>query len=145
MHITRYTDYCLRTLIFLALQGDRLATIQEVSHSYDISRNHLMKIVYHLGQKGYISSVRGKNGGIRLGLSPEQINLGILFQEMEQSFAIADCFDADHRCAIMPACHMKRILNEAMTAFLAVLHRYTLADLVPPQRQPELIQLLQRF
>lgn len=145
MHITRYTDYCLRTLIFLALQGERLATIQEVSRSYDISRNHLMKIVYHLSQKGYIDSVRGKNGGIRLGLSPEQINLGILFQEMEQNFAIADCFDTNHRCAITPACHMKRILTDAMAAFLSVLHQYTLADLVPPRQQPELIRLLQKF
>lgn len=143
MHITRYSDYCLRTLIFLALQGDRLATIQEVSRSYNISKNHLMKIVYQLSQKGYINSTRGKNGGIRLGRDPEQINLGTLFTEVEQSFSIAECFSSNNRCAITPACHMKKILSEALTAFLAVLGKYTLADLVSPRHQPELIRLLQ--
>lgn len=142
MHITRYSDYCLRTLIFLALQGDRLATIQEVSRSYNISKNHLMKIVYQLGQKGYINSIRGKNGGIRLGRAPEQINLGTLFTDVEQSFAIAECFSTNNSCAITPACHMKKILSDALAAFLAVLHQYTLADLLSSRRQPELIQLL---
>lgn len=143
MHITRYSDYCLRTLIFLALQGDRLATIQEVSASYDISKNHLMKIVYQLAQKGYIDSIRGKNGGIRLGRAPGKINLGTLFKEVEQSFAIAECFSSTNRCTITPACHMKKILSEALAAFLAVLDKYTLADLVSPRHRPELIRLLQ--
>ena len=75
MHITRYTDYSLRVLIYLAAEGDRLTTIQEIADSYDISRNHLMKVVHQLNKKGYIETVRGKKGGMRLHMAPADINI----------------------------------------------------------------------
>ena len=81
MHITRYTDYSLRVLIYLAVQGDRLATIQEIADSYDISKNHLMKVVHQLNKKGYIETIRGKKGGMRLHRAPSDINVGILVRE----------------------------------------------------------------
>ena len=92
MHITRYTDFSLRVLIYLAVQGDRLSTIKEIAESYDISKNHLMKIVHQLNRKGYIETVRGKNGGMRLQMAPRDINIGILVRETEEDLNIVECF-----------------------------------------------------
>ncbi|WP_077530141.1 Rrf2 family transcriptional regulator [Vreelandella utahensis] len=142
MRITGYTDYSLRVLIYLSLQGDRLATIQEVADRYGISKNHLMKVVHQLTRKGYLDSVRGKKGGIRLRLSPSEINLGVLVREMEPDLNLVECFGPDNTCVISPVCSLKGVLGEALNAFLATLDRYTLADIVPGKDVPQLIRLL---
>ena len=117
MHITRYTDYSLRVLIYLALQQERLVTIQQIADSYDISKNHLMKVVHQLTLKGYIESVRGKNGGLRLHRRPEDINIGVLVRETEQDMNLVECFSSDNQCCITPVCGLKNILAEALRAF----------------------------
>ena len=143
MHITRYTDYSLRVLIYLAVQGDGLATIQEIADSYGISKNHLMKVVHQLNLKGYIESVRGKNGGLRLHRKPEDINVGVLIRETEPDMALVECFSADNHCCITPVCGLKHALFDALQAFLATLDEYTLADLLPEKQKPQLLRLLQ--
>lgn len=143
MHITRYTDYSLRVLMYLSAQGDRLATIQEVSDSYQISKNHLMKVVHQLNLKGYIKTVRGKHGGMRLRLAPAEINIGALVRETEQDLDLVECFADNNQCKITPVCGLKDVFAEALQAFLATLDRYTLADILPEERQPQLLQLLQ--
>lgn len=143
MHITRYTDYSLRVLIYLSVQGDRLATIQEIADSYDISKNHLMKVVHQLNKKGYIETIRGKKGGMRLHMAPEDINIGILVRETEQDLNIVECFSSKNSCKITPVCGLKSMFNEALKAFLEVLDKYTLADVIQDQHQPQLLRLLQ--
>lgn len=143
MHITRYTDYSLRVLIYLALQQERLATIQEIATSYDISKNHLMKVVHQLTLKGYIESVRGKNGGLRLHRRPEDINIGVLVRETEQDMNLVECFSDQNQCCITPVCGLKNILAEALRAFLDTLDQYTLADILPERQKPQLLRLLQ--
>ncbi|MGF2733838.1 RrF2 family transcriptional regulator [Marinobacter sp. DUT-1] len=143
MHITRYTDYSLRVLIYLSAQGDRLATIQEIADSYDISKNHLMKVVHQLNKKGYIETIRGKKGGMRLHMAPEDINIGILVRETEQDLSIVECFSSKNACKITPVCGLKSMFNEALKAFLEVLDRYTLADVIQDQHRPQLLRLLQ--
>lgn len=143
MHITRYTDYSLRVLIYLAEQGDRLATIQEISESYDISRNHLMKVVHQLNKKGYIETVRGKRGGMRLHMAPSDINVGVLVRETEQDLAIVECFSSRGACKISPVCGLKGMFGEALEAFLKTLDKYTLADVIPPPHRAQLLRLLQ--
>ncbi|PSF07110.1 Rrf2 family transcriptional regulator [Marinobacter fuscus] len=143
MHITRYTDYSFRVLIYLATQGDRLATIQEIADSYEISKNHLMKVVHQLNKKGYIETVRGKKGGMRLHLAPEDINVGVLVRETEQDFSIVECFSAKNSCKITPVCGLKSMFGEALKAFLEVLDKYTLADVINDQHRPQLLRLLQ--
>ncbi|MDR9425807.1 MAG: Rrf2 family transcriptional regulator [Marinobacter sp.] len=143
MHITRYTDYSLRVLIYLAAEGDRLATIQEIADSYDISKNHLMKVVHQLNKKGYIETIRGKNGGMRLHRAPEEINIGILVRETEQDLNIVECFSSRNTCKITPVCGLKSMFNEALKAFLEVLDQYTLADIVQSRHQSQLLRLLQ--
>lgn len=142
MYITRYTDYSLRALIYLALKGDNISTIREIAESYQISKNHLMKVAQELNAKGYLLAVRGKNGGLRLKNPPEEINIGKLVRDIEQDLAIVECFST-HGCAITPACQLKMAFAEALEAFFKVLDQYSLADLLPEQQKPALIKLLQ--
>lgn len=143
MHITRYTDYSLRVLIYLAAEPERLATIQEIADSYDISKNHLMKVVHQLNKKGYIETIRGKKGGMRLHMAPENINIGILVRETEQDLNIVECFSSKNACKITPVCGLKGMFNEALRAFLEVLDKYTLADVIRDPHRPQLLRLLQ--
>lgn len=144
MHITRYTDYSLRVLIYLAAQGgDRLSTIQEIADSYEISKNHLMKVVHQLNKKGYIETVRGKKGGMRLHMAPKDINVGVLVRETEQDLSIVECFSGKNTCKITPVCGLKNMFDEALQAFLSVLDKYTLADVIQDKHQPQLLRLLQ--
>lgn len=132
MKLTNYTDYALRVLIFLALKkDDELSTIKEIAETYHISKNHLMKIIHHLGQLGYIETTRGRNGGIRLGKTPQEINIGEVVSKTEEDFYLVDCFkEGGSYCTISPACKLKHALFEALQAFIGVLKQYTLEDLV---------------
>ncbi|MBE93776.1 Rrf2 family transcriptional regulator [Marinobacter sp.] len=143
MHITRYTDYSLRVLVYLAVQGDELVTIQQIADSYEISRNHLMKVVHQLNKKGYIETVRGKKGGMRLQMAPGDINVGTLVRETEQDLSVVECFASGDACRITPVCGLKSMFGEALAAFLEVLDRYTLADIIHDQHRPQLLRLLQ--
>ena len=132
MQLTTYTDYALRVLMYLAVHDDRLVTIAEMASTYQLSKNHLMKIVYQLGQLGFIETVRGRSGGLRLGQAPERVALGEVVRRMEPHFNLVECFDpTTNRCPILPACGLSHVLVEARDAFLTVLDRYTLADLIP--------------
>src|SRR5690554_6083589 len=126
MHLTRYTDYALRVLLYLAIKGETRSTINEIAESYGISRNHLMKVVQDLSHRGYVTTIRGKNGGLLLNRSPEEIPLGSLIRDTESELGLVECFREGNECIITPACRVKPILNEALDAFMAVLDRYTL-------------------
>lgn len=130
MRLTRQTDYSLRVLMYLGLTGDRLVTIQEISECHNISKGHLMKIVRHLGQLGYIKSSRGKNGGLRLGPDPAAINIGIVVRKTEPDLALVDCLHKAGSCRLELGCKLSSILEEALSCFLSALDRYTLADLL---------------
>lgn len=141
MRLTSFTDYSLRVLTYLGLQEDKLTTIREISDTYRLSENHLMKIIHTLGKLGYIETVRGRGGGMKLAEKPAQINLGRVVRQMEPDFAIVDCFDAQrrHDCVINPACRLQQVLEQAMQAFLDVLDNHTLADLL---RNPKKLRSL---
>ncbi|RVU35018.1 RrF2 family transcriptional regulator [Hwanghaeella grinnelliae] len=132
MRFTRHTDYALRVLMFLGLktQGE-LATIKEISDRYGISENHLMKVVHRLGQNGLIETVRGRQGGIRLGCPPGEIGIGDVVRRCEEDMRLVECFDpVTNSCRIASCCVLPKVLDEALAAFFAVLDRFTLADLM---------------
>ncbi|MFP4561638.1 MAG: Rrf2 family transcriptional regulator [Thiohalorhabdus sp.] len=131
MRLTRHTDYALRVLMYLGARDNELATITEVAEVYKISRNHLVKVVNVLGREGYLQTVRGKGGGIRLGMPPDKIVVGSVVRTMEEHLDIIDCVGTE--CPIIAPCRLRTALGEARDAFMAVLDRYTLADLVVPQ------------
>lgn len=142
MRITRYTDYSLRLLMYLALKKEELATIGEIAEHYGISKNHLMKVAQQLSNDGYTSSTPGRYGGLRLNRPAEEINIGALVRRLEEGSALMDCFGPDDNCVISSICQLKRLFADALEAFFAVLDDYTLADLVPERKQPQLARLL---
>ncbi len=142
MRLTVYTDYSLRMLMYLAVKDDGLATIGEVTDAYGISKAHLTKVAHQLGLSGYVGTVRGKGGGLRLARPAGEIGLGDVIRRTEPDMALAPCFEPMHApCVIVPACGLRGALHEARQAFLAVLDYYSLADLV--QRRAELGTLLE--
>ncbi|WP_350282618.1 Rrf2 family transcriptional regulator [Nitrosomonas sp.] len=135
MRLTNYSDYALRILTYLGLKREELSTITEIADCYGISRNHIVKIVHHLGQLGYVDTLRGKNGGIRLARAPEKINIGEVIRHTETSMDIVECFSNQNSCIIGCSCVLRTAISEALSAFMAVLDDYTLADLMVPRRQ----------
>lgn len=133
MKLTRFTDYSLRVLMHLGLQDNRRVTIREISASYDISRNHLMKVVSLLTRLGYLDARRGPGGGITLARPASEICLADVVMDMEDDLNMAECFDENGACVIAPVCELKCILNQALSAYLDTLRNYTLADLLTPK------------
>ena len=126
MRLTRYTDYAMRVLLYLAARPDRLCSIAEIAAVYGISQNHLMKVVSDLVNAGYLVSVRGRSGGVRLARLPTEINIGSVVRHTEDGFDLADCGS----CIIAPACGLTGALAQALAAFMKVLDGYTLENLM---------------
>ena len=127
MQLTHFTDYSLRVLIFLGAHTERLCTISEIAEAYAISDNHLMKVVNRLSTCGYIETVRGKGGGMRLARAATLINVGDVVRDMEESFNIVECFNEEHQdCPLLPTCILRSVLKDALRNFLATLDRHTL-------------------
>lgn len=133
MRLTRFTDYSLRVLIYLGLRPGEWVTIRQISDAHGISRNHLMKVVSHLAQKGYLDSQRGPGGGVRLERPPLQISLADVVVDSEVDLQLAECFGPNSECVLTPACALRPVLADALQAFLATLGRYSLADLLEPR------------
>jgi len=135
MRLTRHTDYALRALMYLGLREDRVCTIREIASAYRISESHLMKVVHRLGVLGLVKTVRGHGGGLRLALAPEEIDLGRVVRLVEDDLRVVECFERQtNTCPIAGPCALTGILGEALDAFLGVLDRRTLADLLGPRR-----------
>jgi Rrf2 family nitric oxide-sensitive transcriptional repressor len=131
MQLTQFSDYALRTLVYLGLRDGSLVTIEEIAAAYGISESHLTKVVHKLGRIGTIETVRGRGGGMRLGRGPADINIGATVRQMEGNLNIVECFDIEHNtCPIAPVCRLTGVLGQALEAFMAVLDRYTLADVL---------------
>lgn len=141
MRLTVYTDYSLRLLMYLALKDPGPATIVEVAERLQVSKNHMMKVVYRLGLGGYIRTLRGRSGGLRLARPASDIRLGDVVRYTESDMAVVPCFSpgGDAGCVLFPKCELRHALDEALRAFLEVLDRYTIADVT---RQPRGLRAL---
>ena len=142
MKLTSFTDYSLRVLIYLAADPGRKATIAEITRVFDVSENHLVKVVHFLGKNGWITTLRGKGGGITLTRPPQEIGIGRVVRDTEGPLSPAECFQSGGgHCLIGDCCSLKGVLGEASRAFYDVLDRYTLAD-VTRNKEP-LLKVLQ--
>ena len=141
MHLTKFSDYSLRVLIYLALHTDRPVSVGEISRAYRVSSHIVVKVVQSLIADGLVASVRGRHGGLRLKQPPDQINVGALVRRYEPTWDLVECFDPPtNTCPIAPACGLKGALHRAQRAFLDVLEEHTLADFLP--RSAALTRLL---
>ncbi|MEI6897859.1 MAG: Rrf2 family transcriptional regulator [Psychromonas sp.] len=142
MRITRYTDYSLRVLIYLAVNRGQQSKISCIADSYGISKNHLMKIVQQLNISGYLLATRGKNGGIKLNRPPNEINIGSLVREMEKKDNLVECSGENNQCVITPSCQLQQIFSEALESFFSSLDNYHLDDLIGDNKHDDLAALL---
>jgi Rrf2 family nitric oxide-sensitive transcriptional repressor len=135
MRLTRHTDNALRALIYLAIHDDAPARISDIARRMGMSEDHVAKVIARLADLGYVATTRGRTGGVRLARAAAAINVGAVVRHTEDNMALVECFDpATNQCPIAPACALAPALDEALTAFLAVLDRYTVADLVAKPR-----------
>ncbi len=136
MQLTEFTDYAFRVLMHLAVRGDRLATTREIAERFELSSSHLTKVVWELGRAGFVETVRGRGGGLRLARPAEAISVGAVARHTEGTILFAECTpgDAARSCRIAPCCEFKRVLTEAEEAFFTVLDRYSLNDLTDRNR-----------
>jgi Rrf2 family nitric oxide-sensitive transcriptional repressor len=142
MRLTFYSDYSLRLLMYVATRNRELVTIQSAADAYGISKAHLMKAAHQLGVHGFLETVRGRGGGLRLARPADQIRLGDVVRATEEDFDMVECFDArTDSCVISGPCRLKGVLHRALKAYMAVLDEYTLADLTV--KHPALVKLLQ--
>ncbi|MBU2966892.1 Rrf2 family transcriptional regulator [Amphritea sp. 2_MG-2023] len=134
MRLTAFTDFGLRTLLYLAcLKDDQLSSVAEVSRVYRVSQSHMVKVIGQLAKSGYVQTIRGKNGGIRLAVKPELINIGDVIEQLENHLDGVDC--ATTACQLVPCCELKNALMEGMQAYLDTMRKYTLADLIVNKHQ----------
>lgn len=137
MKLTLQTDYALRALIWLGSRTEGLSSIREIADAYGISEAHMVKVIHRLGKGGFIQTIRGRNGGIRLGRLPESIVIGDVVRYMEEDLALLACmaYGKDGpgvSCILLPGCRLRGVLMEALLAMTDVLDRYTLADVITP-------------
>ena len=143
MRLTQFSDYALRTVLYLGGHPDRVVPVSEVARAYRISHNHLAKVAALLCELRVVEAVRGRSGGLRLAMAPEDINIGWLVRQTEPDFTLVDCFDHEtDTCPISSECRLRKVLNDALRQFLAELDAHTLADFqATPSRQERLVQL----
>jgi len=134
MRLTLHTDFALRVLIQVGVNDAKLTTINEIARTFGISKQHLTKVVNSLGRKGYLDTVRGRNGGVRLMREPRHINIGQVVRDTEGELAVIGCLERQGYCRIERACVLRGALRDASNAFLGVLDSYTLADLIKPHK-----------
>jgi len=141
MNLTVQSDYAFRTLMYLAVRDSKISTIQEISGHYGISRGHLMVLVHRLGGLGFLDNTRGRGGGVKLARPASEIRLDEIVRATEPGFELVECYRGDsNRCLITTPCRLRGVLDEAMEAWLGVLSKYSLADLV--ERNPALVHIL---
>lgn len=141
MNLTVQSDYAFRTLMFLTVRSPKGSTVQELSEHYGISRGHLMVLVHRLGTRGFLENTRGRGGGIRLARPASEIRLDEIVRATEPGFQMVECFEpASNRCLITAPCRLRGVLDEALDAWLGVLKKYSLSDLV--EGNPALVNLL---
>lgn len=143
MRLTQFSDYALRTLLYLGVNRDYPVPVARVAQAYGISYHHLVKVAALLTELGVVEATRGRGGGLRLAVPTESVNLGELIRKTEPDLHLVECFDAaTDTCPITPACGLRHLLYDARAAFLDVLDRQTLADLLAPPGQAARLRAL---
>lgn len=146
MQLSLHSDFALRVLIYLGTRRDRLVTTQEISTAYNISKNHLVRVVQTLAAQQYVEIHAGRSGGLKLAREPHEIRLGDVVRHAEPNLRLVECFDLDsNTCPIARICGLKGMLNEALIAFLDSLNRYTLVDILQGTGEKKLASVFAAF
>lgn len=144
MQLTRFSDLGLRVLMYLAHQDrPEPVTIAEIATQFQVPTNHLTKVVNKLGHLGWVSTLRGRHGGLRLAQPAAQIRVGEVVRQMEGHEQLIDCAGLD--CVLTGRCLLQGALNAALRAFYDELNRHTLADVCAKRTGEAIIALHRQF
>lgn len=135
MQLDKFSDYALRLLVCLAVKAPNRVSVAEIARLYDVSENHLSKVATQLVKLGYVTSTRGRAGGLALGQEAEAIRIGEVLRRLKQDDPVVECFGTTQTCAILPACGLRQPLKQAQEAFFASLDAYSLADVTQARSQ----------
>ena len=135
MQLTKFTDYALRVLLFLAQNQDKRVTIDDLANHYNVSRNHLMKIVHSLSVAGFIRSSRGRNGGLNLGMPANSITVADVILHTEKNMDLVECFETGSNCMLESDCVLRHVLHRAQDSFMEVLSLFSLTDIIERQNR----------
>ena len=139
MQLSLHADYSLRVLIYLGTHRGEVVTTGSISKAYGISKNHLVRVMHTLGEHGYVDLIPGRSGGVRLKRAPEDIRLGQVVRDAEPNMRLVECFDMQtNTCPIAAVCGLQKHLDSALQAFLRELDRFTLDQLLTPNRRKDL-------
>ena len=131
MQISKFTDYAFRSLIYLARNRDETTTVDKLAKYLEVSEHHMKKVIHKLAKTGYIISTKGRNGGLKLGLEPSEINLGKVLVATEENLNLVECMANPKLCPLMTNdCNLKGILSKSLQAFINELSKYTLEDIL---------------
>jgi Rrf2 family transcriptional regulator, nitric oxide-sensitive transcriptional repressor len=130
MRLTRFTDNALRCLLYLAAEPERAATVHEIAKATRMSPDHLLKVIKRMVELGYVQTIRGRRGGVRLATDPSSIRVADVVRATEDNLALVPCFGANaDECPMGPACGLAACMHQALGAFFAVLGHYSISDL----------------
>lgn len=131
MQLSKFSDYSFRALIYLAQHRDQLCTVEELSMNLNTSEQHMKKVIHKLGKTPYVTSIKGRGGGLRLGCEPQEINLGEILKITEDNLNILECFNQSAGCPLLSSgCKLKSITSDALQKFIEEFSNYTLEDLL---------------
>jgi Rrf2 family nitric oxide-sensitive transcriptional repressor len=103
----------------------------DLARAINASEAHLAVVINQLGRLGFVTTVRGRAGGLHLRLAPEEISVGKVFRLFEGGVPIAECFDRDsNTCPLSSCCRLNASIARALEAFFQTLDPVTLRDLV---------------
>lgn len=131
MQLSKFTDYAFRALIYLANNQDSMAIIDKLAIELEVSEHHLKKIINKLAKTEYIISVKGRNGGLKLGVDPKEINLGKVLLLTEENLNLVECMDNPKLCPLMNnGCKLKGVISKSLDSFIEEMSKYTLQDIL---------------
>lgn len=131
MQLSKFTDYAFRALIYLARNREENLIIEDLAKELNISKDHLKKVINKLAKTEYIISTKGRNGGLKLGLEPKEINLGEVMKLTEENLNLVQCMNSPELCPLMASgCKLKGILSDSLVKFIDEMKKYTLEDIL---------------
>lgn len=131
MRLTTRTNLAMRTLMFCAVNPDRVVRKAEIAAACNASENHLAQVIHLMAQNGFLRTLRGRAGGLMLGRPAEEIRVGTVFRTFEGNLPFTECFaGGDNSCPLVAFCRLKCVLAEAVEAFYAALDKVSVQDLV---------------
>lgn len=132
MQLSKFTDYTFRALIYLAMHQEELCTVEQLASTLNVSEHHLKKVIHKLAKTDYVTSIKGRMGGLKLGVAPKEINLGQVLRITEDNLNIVECLNKECVCEFMNTeCKLKNVVQRSLDKFIEEFSHYTLEDILP--------------